>query len=277
LAAVKDMKKPHILSEIRRTAEANGGIPPGRARFTQETGIKDSDWPGKIWARWGDVIRDVGLKPNDYVTAYDDDVLIEKFIELGRELGHFPLLVEVRMKTRRDHGFPAHSTFARLGTKRQFAAKILNYCKDRVGYEDMAALCAPVVAEPGKLPPPGCIDPPTDTKAGYVYLAVLKLRREHRYKIGKAVLVERRTDQISIQLPETRELVHTITTDDAYGIEAYWHERFAAKNTNGEWFSLSRQDLDAFKRRKSMWFSTLQLLAGTLLHVVPAVQTIWPH
>jgi Meiotically Up-regulated Gene 113 (MUG113) protein len=76
--------------------------------------------------------------------------------------------------------------------------------------------------------------------------------REKRYKIGKAVLVARRTDQISLQLPEDLELVHDIRTDDAYGIEDYWHRRFAAKNTKGEWFVLSREDIQAFKRRKFM-------------------------
>jgi Meiotically up-regulated gene 113 len=85
-----------------------------------------------------------------------------------------------------------------------------------------------------------------------VYLGLLKLGREKRYKIGKAVLVERRKDQISIQLHEDLELVHAITTDDAYGIEDYWHRRFAVRNTKGEWFSLSRQDVEAFKRRKFM-------------------------
>jgi hypothetical protein len=89
------------------------------------------------------------------------------------------------------------------------------------------------------------------TKEGYVYIGLLKLGREKRYKIGKAVLVERRTDQISLQLPEDLELVHAIRTD-AYGIEDYWHRRFATKNTKGEWFSLSRQDVEAFKRRRSV-------------------------
>lgn len=56
-----------------------------------------------------------------------------------------------------------------------------------------------------------------------MYLGLLKLGREKRYKIGKAVLVERRRDQIALQLPEDLELVHAITTDDANGIEAYWH------------------------------------------------------
>jgi hypothetical protein len=81
-------------------------------------------------------------------------------------------------------------------------------------------------------------------------MGLLKLGREKRYKIGKAVLVERRTDQISQQLPENLELVHAIRTDDAYGIEDYWHRRFTTKNTKGEWFSLSRHDVEAFKRRK---------------------------
>jgi hypothetical protein len=83
-------------------------------------------------------------------------------------------------------------------------------------------------------------------------MGLLRLGRAQRYKIGKAVLVERQTDQISLQLPEELELVHAIRTDDAYGIEDYWHRRFATKNTKGEWFSLSRQDVEAFKRRKFM-------------------------
>jgi hypothetical protein len=90
------------------------------------------------------------------------------------------------------------------------------------------------------------------TKEGYVYMGVLKIGRERRYKIGNAILVGRRTDQISLQLPGDLELVHTIRTDDAYGIEDYWHRRFEPKNTKGEWFILSREDVQAFKKRKFM-------------------------
>lgn len=158
------------------------------------------------------------------------------------------------MKARSDDSFPWHNTFGRFGSKQQFAARIVDYCKHRVGYEDVAALCGPVAAKPK--PEKSADASPTisaeSTKEGYVYLGLLKLGREKRYKIGKAVLVERRRDQISLQLPEDLELVHAITTDDAYGIEDYWHRRFAAKNTKGEWFSLSRQDVEAFKRRKFM-------------------------
>jgi hypothetical protein len=44
------MTKGHILSEIRRTAAANGGVPLGVRRFFAETGVKESDWHGRFWA-----------------------------------------------------------------------------------------------------------------------------------------------------------------------------------------------------------------------------------
>lgn len=249
-----EASKRRILNEIRRTAEANGGAPLGVARFNQETGIKTSDWSGKIWARWGDALQEAGFQPNQLQTAYGEELLIEKFISLARDLGHFPVATEVKMRARSDDSFPWHNTFGRFGSKQQFAARIVDYCKDRVGYEDVAALCRSVAdkQKPKKSADASPTNSAGSTKEGYVYLGLLKLGREKRYKIGKAVLVERRRDQISLQLPEGLELVHAMTTDDAYGIEDYWHRRFAAKNTKGEWFSLSRQDVDAFKRRRFM-------------------------
>lgn len=253
------MNKQHILNEIRRTAEANGGVPLGVARFFLETGIKESDWRGKIWVRWGDAVSEAGFQPNLMQTGYDEEMLIEKFIELARELGHFPVVAELKMKARNDDSFPWNNVFTRrFGSKQQLATKILDYCKSRADYEDVMALCAPIAArhvlghQSNSSVDVSEIDPTVSTKEGYVYMGLLRLGREKRYKIGKAVLVERRRDQISLQLPESLELVHVISTDDAYGIEAYWHKRFATKNTKGEWFALSRQDVEAFKRRKFM-------------------------
>jgi hypothetical protein len=80
----------------------------------------------------------------------------------------------------------------------------------------------------------------------------MKVGKEKRYKIGKADLVGRRTKQVAVNLPEDLELVHAISTDDAYGIEAYWHRRFDEKRRGGEWFVLTAADVKAFKRRKFM-------------------------
>ena len=119
------MSKEHILQEIKRTARENGGIPLGRLRFFRETGIKESDWKGKFWARWNDAVSEAGLEPNQKTTSYDEDLLIEKFISLMRELGRFPVVAEIRMKVRSDASFPNDKTFGRFGSKPQFAATIL--------------------------------------------------------------------------------------------------------------------------------------------------------
>jgi hypothetical protein len=135
------VSKQRILDEIKRTTLANGGVPIGVARFFQETGIKDSDWKGNS-GQMGRCSSRAGFQPNELQKAFDEEMLIEKFIGLARDLGHFPVESQVKMKVSR--------------------------------------------------------------------------------------------------------------TDGAYGIEDYWHRRFAAKNTKGKWFTLTRQDIDAFEQRKFM-------------------------
>ncbi len=66
------MNKQYILDEIKRTAKLNGGVVLGKARFFRETGIKDSDWKGKYWVRWRDVVKAAGFIPNQMITAYDE-------------------------------------------------------------------------------------------------------------------------------------------------------------------------------------------------------------
>ena len=99
------MTKEHILAEIRRTTEANGGTPLGVGRFFKETGIKASDWSGKyleaVWWRRGeaalceettpDPVEEkffVGLRMLDGVAADESDwarfgTVFERFLSDG--------------------------------------------------------------------------------------------------------------------------------------------------------------------------------------------------
>jgi hypothetical protein len=148
------------------------------------------------------------------------------------------------MKSRADEDFPSHNVFARLGSKQQFAAKILSYCERHVGFEDVAALCGPIASK-GVSTVAAALD---ETPIGFVYL----MKSGAYYKLGRSNAAGRREYELSIQMPEKLTTVHTIRTDDPLGIEAYWHQRFEAKRKNGEWFDLSAADITAFKRRKFM-------------------------
>jgi len=132
------------LAEIARTAKANGGVPLGRRSFYGETGIKEADWLGKYWARWGDALTEAGLTPNTLQVPYGEEHLLEQLASFARELGRFPGRTDIQLKAHRDKGFPHPTTFQRLGPKRQVAAKLAKFCESRTGYEDVREFCTPV-------------------------------------------------------------------------------------------------------------------------------------
>jgi hypothetical protein len=239
------MNKAHILAEIKRTAEANGGVPLGITRFEAETGITRSDWYGKFWARWGDALREAGFAPNQLQGAYEITDLLGQNAKHAQELGRLPSSGDLLLKTRTDPDFPARNTFGRLGSKPELVRQLLDYCRGRDGFEDVVQMCeeyAPPDQEQSN-------DEETDeVQIGFVYL----LKSGKYYKIGKTNSAGRRERELAIQLPEKATTVHVIRTDDPTGIAAYWHKRFEAKRRNGEWFKLSAADVAAFKRRKFM-------------------------
>ncbi len=85
------MTKEHILSEIKRTANENGGIPLGIDRFREATGIRREDWYGIFWTKWSDAQIEAGLEPNRFSTpSFDEEWMLQKTIDYIREIGHFP-------------------------------------------------------------------------------------------------------------------------------------------------------------------------------------------
>jgi hypothetical protein len=239
------MNKQHILQEIARTASQNGGVALGRERFFQETGIKESDWIGKFWARWTDAVREAGCVPNQMQAPMDEETLLDHYLDLIRELGHLPVVSELKLRAKQSPGFPSHNTFRRLGTKGQQVQKLVEYCEGKPSHADVLEILR--ASEPNEIPVSADATP-TEETIGYVYL--LKVGRY--FKIGRSNSFERRSRELAVQLPERAEKVHVIRTDDPAGIEAYWHRRFETKRKNGEWFELTAQDVKAFKRRKFM-------------------------
>jgi hypothetical protein len=237
--------KSEILELIVRTAKDNGGVPLGSARFGSETGIKETDWCGKYWARWGDALTEAGFSPNAFQQAYNAEFMMEKLAMLARELGKFPTSREIQLRTRFDKTFPNKKTFQRLGSKAKLAETLARFCANRGGYEDVCEICTQLLKIESSS---RVIDKPEVEIFGSVYL----LKSGRHFKIGRSNAAGRRERELQIQLPEKAALVHSINTDDPAGVEAYWHRRFESKRGNGEWFELTQEDVKAFKRRKFM-------------------------
>ncbi len=233
--------RDHIINEIRWIAAAAGGEPPGRSAFLRESGIKESAWRGRYWARWGDALKEAGFEPNELQSKTESNFLLSKLAEAFRHYGKIPSTAELRMYCNVDPNFPHHSTLDNhYPTKAEMLIRLRNWLIDTGNYDDVLAMLPVFEIAPRRR------EPKASAKDGFVYL----LRLGGCYKIGKSDEIERRIKEILIALPEATSLEHTILTVDPSGIEAYWHKRIADRRLNGEWFKLSACDVLAFKRRK---------------------------
>jgi hypothetical protein len=241
------MTKQHILDEIKRTAKANGGLPVGLRKFRSITGIKDNDWLGKHWVRWSEAIEEAGLlSTNSFAVGYDEEFMLKSLVSLIKELHHFPVRAEMKMKRLKDDSFPGEKAFRQFGYKGDLVGRIIKFCKEHGGYDDVIAICEPLCSSE----PPAEDNTRDEFEIGFVYL----LKSGKHYKIGRSNAAGRRERELQIQLPEAANHVHVIRTDDPVGIEAYWHNRFAAKRVRkeAEWFNLDSSDIKAFRRRTFM-------------------------
>lgn len=233
------MDKQFVLDEIRRLAQENSGVAPGRERFQKETGISSSVLLGRYWARWSDAVREAGFEPNEMTGALSEEDALGGVAILVRELGRLPTTNELKLRRRSDRSIPSHGVFP---NKAAMAARLSTYCGTRPDLADVLEIC---LARQVPLAAPKLAESLT---LGDVYL----IKSGPHYKIGKSNAAGRRERELQIQLPEKASRIHTIRTDDPAGIEKYWHERFSSKRLNGEWFKLDASDVAAFRRRKTM-------------------------
>lgn len=239
------MDRGRILEQIRRIAAENDGKVPGREKFESETGIKPSDWYPHLWLRWSDAAKEAGFSPNKLQEAIEPEILLEKYISLVRELGHIPVDGELRRKSGTDRSFPSHSTFSKLGGKKQLLAALLQHCRTHPGLDDVLAPCKEVTAQKSEGDETRK-NSRQAIKTGFVYL----MKSGRHFKIGRTNSVGRREAELRIKIPVPPKTVCYIETDDPAGVESYWHARFSDKRGEGEWFDLSPEDVSAFKRWK---------------------------
>ena len=72
----------------------------------------------------------------------------------------------------------------------------------------------------------------------------------HGYKIGASWSAKERRASIARTLGTAVTPIHTIRTYDVMGAEAHFHEVFAEKRIQGEWFNLSTEDVEWLRGHK---------------------------
>lgn len=244
--------KDEILVAIKRGAVLNGGVPLGEKRFARETGISPHLWKGRYWARWSDALREAGLETRDWgpVGRLSDEALTAVLADLTRELGRFPTGPEMQLRRHSDPSLPHAGVFRdRFGGVAEQRDRVLDFALATPGYEAVVEILQPVVKAAGTTV---TSDGAAPVVTGYVYL----FKSGDFHKVGRSNHVGRRSYEVGQHRPEGMEVVHQIETDDPEGIEAYWHRRFEPKRSphgsSREWFSLTADDVAAFKRRSYM-------------------------
>jgi hypothetical protein len=228
-----------ILAEIKRIAEANGGIPPGSAMFKKETGYRNNDWLGKYWARWSDAIIEAGFVAHEFNQRQDTELFYPMLADLVRHYGRIPTTPEYNLYRIKRPEYPWETTLrSHFGSKSRMYDFLRAWALTTEDYLDIVAMIPEA-----QIPE---VERVNISKEGYVYL----IKSGAFYKIGRGDELEKRVKQIRTALPDASTLEHSIRTDDPSGIETYWHRRFADKRANGEWFKLTSSDVAAFRKRK---------------------------
>jgi hypothetical protein len=221
------MDRQQILAAIKRVALDNGGRAPGREAFESVTGVRMAEWYPHLWLRWGDALSDAGYEPNALQAKMSDDSVIEKYVGFMPELGRVPVEGEIRRKAREDQSFPSHSVFGRFGGKQKLLEAVAAYCQRTTGTQDVLPLCANSMPAASAT---GTASREARIATEFVYL----MKSGKHYKIGRTNSLGRRGSELSIKIPVPPTTIHSIETDDAIGVESYWHRRFADKRGEGE-------------------------------------------
>jgi hypothetical protein len=228
-----------IIERYRELVEQCGGVPIGQRVFLKEPGISRYLWQGGFWRSWTEFQEAAGFAPNDPTEKIPDETVLARFAQLALERGALPNEADLNIKRKQDSSFPSKSVFRRWGSREALLSAVSEFCEGKPQFADVKALFKNNNSR---------MEHRLESLhvAGFVYL----LRAGKHYKIGRTNATGRRLRELAIQLPQKPDTIHVIETDDPEGIENYWHRRFADKRDGGEWFSLSPEDVRAFKKRR---------------------------
>jgi hypothetical protein len=237
------MTKEQILSKVKALAKENGGH-VSKELFKKETGLHEAQFLGKYWLKWNDLLVEAGLQTKSFSNPkIDDNIVLEAFSGLIEKLGKWPTIYERNFERNNNPEFPSDDVFRRFRKEKSLPLAIEEYCESHNVFP-LAAKIAREKMESEKTETSIAKDSPI---TGYVYM----MKSGRRYKIGKTNSPSRRHREVKLDLPDPTTLIHSISTDDPTGIEAYWHKRFASMRVRDtEFFELDASDVAAFKRRK---------------------------
>ena len=236
----------HILTEIKRLAAANDGVPPGARLCEKETGIKRDHLRGKLWARWSDVVADAGFPPNTANSKLNPDTVLDCLGEVCLHHQHFPTDAEWKMYARGKPDFVGFNSYRKEFGGREGAIAALRKRATERGEKDLLEILPYIEGKAVEAE----ASPSTGNFARlqefhhFVYL--IESSNQNLYKIGQAKNVEQRIVTLR-NADSSIELVHKIKTRDPSVIEKYWHDLFCEQRRSGEWFALNRSHVKYFK------------------------------
>jgi hypothetical protein len=236
------MDKLQVIRRLTQLAGERGGHISFRA-FGEATGLSDRWLRDQPWFQgWNALLTEAGLATKSFkVDRTPPTTIAEAVAGLIIRSGKWPTEDELRRERARNSTFPSATLISTMRRSGALARLIVE-----LGALQPAFSAAAEIAAKHEVPAPDEANLDEKIK-GYVYM----LRSGRSYKIGKSIDPSRRFREVRLELPDETSQVHAIATDDPSGIEAYWHQRFASKRVrNTEFFSLTAEDVRAFKRRK---------------------------
>lgn len=240
-------ERDHILAQVRRLAELNGGEPVGERTFRADTRLSRRRLQSAGFPNYGAAVEAAGFARKTLQQAFPDDQLFQPLARLTREKGHFPTTNERQVERYRDSTFPGYDAYARRAKLEPLEQALLRWCRKRESFQDVVAILEATLKGGGRPRPSARRN--RRVVNGYVYL--MRYGNQGRdYKIGSTENVARRESQLDMMSPTDVRRVHVIETDDPRGIEKYWLERFADRRIKTkEVFRLTPEDVAAFKSR----------------------------